>query len=267
VRALWALERHRQWRERPLGEIKRFEVSRSAGEKLLQSVRNEGRRQLTAHEGLRLLGAYGIPVARSVVASNLRELTERARGFPFPAALKAMAPEIVHKTEVGGVALDLRTPEELTAAARRMIDTLASHRATGGGAGGASAPSFLLQEYVRGGREVIVGMTQDSSFGPLLMFGLGGIFVETLKDVTFRVPPLADIDAEEMIHQISGYALLAGVRGEAPIDFKALAEVLQRFSRLVEDFPDIAEIEVNPFLVFPDAAQFRAVDARIRLSN
>ena len=267
VRALWALERHRQWRERPLGEIKRFEVDRSGGEKLLQSVRNEGRRQLTAHEGLRLLEAYGIPVARSAVAADLRELTERARGFPFPAALKAMAPEIIHKTEVGGVALDLRTPEELTAAARRMIESLASHRATEGGAGSASAPSFLLQEYVRGGREVILGMTHDSNFGPLLMFGLGGIFVETLKDVTFRVPPLADIDAEEMIRQISGYALLAGVRGEAPVDFKALAEVLQRFSRLVEDFPEIAEIEVNPFLVFPEVGQFRAVDARVRLDH
>jgi acyl-CoA synthetase (NDP forming) len=101
----------------------------------------------------------------------------------------------------------------------------------------------------------------------LLMFGLGGIFVETLKDVTFRVPPLSDIDAEEMIRQIGGYALLAGVRGEAPIDFKALAEVLQRFSQLVEDFPEIAEIEVNPFLVFPDARQFRAVDARVRLRD
>jgi acetyltransferase len=110
-------------------------------------------------------------------------------------------------------------------------------------------------------------MTQDSNFGPLLMFGLGGIFVETLKDVTFRVPPLADIDAEEMIRQISGYALLAGVRGEAPIDFAALAEALQRFSQLVEDFPEIAEIEVNPFLVFPDARQFRAVDARVRLAD
>ena len=230
-------------------------------------VRREGRRQLTAHEGLRLLDAYGIPVARSAVASDLRELTERARGFPFPAALKVLAPEIVHKTEVGGVALDLRTPEELTAAARRMIESLAPHSAVQGGARGAAAPAFLLQEYVRGGREVILGMTQDSNFGPLLMFGLGGIFVETLKDVTFRVPPLADIDAEEMIRQINGYALLAGVRGEAPIDFKALAEVLQRFSQLVEDFPSIAEIEVNPFLVFPDAQQFRGVDARVRLAD
>ena len=267
VRALWALERHRQWRERPLGEVRQFEVNRSAAEELLQSVRSEGRRQLTAHEGLRLLEAYGIPVARSVVASSMRELDTRARGFPFPAALKVISPDIVHKTEVGGVALDLRTPEELAGAARRMIESLGQQRVLGNRPPDAAAPAFLLQEYVRGGREVILGMTQDPNFGPLLMFGLGGIFVETLKDVTFRVAPLADIDAEEMIRQINGYALLAGVRGEAPIDFAALAEALQRFSQLVEDFPEIAEIEVNPFLVFPDARQFRAVDARVRLAD
>jgi len=100
-----------------------------------------------------------------------------------------------------------------------------------------------------------------------VMFGLGGIYVETLKDVVFRVPPLTDLDAEEMIRQIRGYRLLEGVRGEPPIDFKNLAELLQRFSQLVEDLPQVAEIEINPFLVFPDAKDFRAVDARVRLAE
>jgi acyl-CoA synthetase (NDP forming) len=242
-------------------------VNRAAAEKLLGSVRAEGRQQLTAHESLRLLECYGIPAARSVVAADLRELDIHARGFAFPAALKVSAPGIVHKTEVGGVALDLRTPQELAAAARRMIETLGQQRVLQGPASPLAPPAFLLQEYVRGGREVILGMTCDSGFGPLLMFGLGGIFVETLKDVTFRVPPLTDVDAEEMIRQIRGYALLEGVRGEAPIDFQALADVLQRFSRLVEDFPQIAEADINPFLVFPEAGRFRAVDARVRLGG
>jgi acetyl coenzyme A synthetase (ADP forming)-like protein len=266
VRALGALERHRQWRERPLGEVRRFEVNRAA-EQLLDEVRHEGRQQLSADEGLRLLKYYGIPTAHSVMADSLEKLMERARGFPFPAVLKAISPEIVHKTEVGGVALDLRTGEELVLAARRMIDSLAERQRTQHAKGADAAPAFLLQEYVRGGREVILGMTQDVNFGPLLMFGLGGIYVETLKDVTFRVPPLADLDAEEMIRQIRGYALLEGVRGEAAVDLKALAETLERFSQLVEDLPQIAEIEVNPFLVFPDAKQFRAVDARVRLAE
>jgi acetyltransferase len=267
VRALWALERHRQWRERPLGEVKRYAVNRAAAEGLLEEARGDGRCQLTAHEGLRLLEAYGIPVARSVIARDVAELEERAREFRFPVALKAMAPDIVHKTEAGGVALDLRTPEELAAAARRMIESVAAYRLAQRPAGPTAPAAFVLQEFVRGGREVILGMTQDANFGPLLMFGLGGIYVETLRDVTFRVPPLTDLDAEEMIRQIQGYPLLQGVRGEASIDMQALSEVLRRFSQLVEDLPQVAEIEVNPFLVFPDAKDFRAVDARVRLTE
>jgi acyl-CoA synthetase (NDP forming) len=108
-------------------------------------------------------------------------------------------------------------------------------------------------------------MTHDPTYGPLVMFGLGGIYVETVKDVVFRVPPLTDLEAHEMIRQIRGYSLLRGVRGEAPVDFNALAEVLQRFSQLAEDMPEIAEIEINPLMVFPQGADFRAVDARVRL--
>jgi acetyltransferase len=200
-----------------------------------------------------------------VVASSFEELRARARAFTFPAALKAIAPEIVHKTDVGAVALDLRSPEEVEAAARGMLAALAAHGPVRAASGTATPPTFLLQEFVRGGRETILGMTQDPNLGPLLMFGLGGILVETLKDVTFRVPPLTDLDAAEMIRQIRGYAVLEGVRGEAPIDLKALAETLQRFAQIVEDFPQIVELEVNPFLVFPSAADFRAVDARVRL--
>jgi acetyl coenzyme A synthetase (ADP forming)-like protein len=267
VRALAAMERYRQWREQPMGEVKQYEVDRAAAEALLEEVSRQGRSQLTTQEGLDLLEAYGISVARSIMAKNFAELEERARQFRFPVALKAIAPDIVHKTEAGAVALDLRTPQELTGAAREMIDSVAKYRLTQRPVGPTTPAAFLLQEYVRGGREVIIGMTQDPSFGPLVMFGLGGVYVETLKDVTFRVPPLTDLDAEEMIRQIRGYPLLEGVRGEAPIDLQALAEVLQRFSQLVEDLPQVAEIEVNPFLVFPDAAEFRAVDARVRLAN
>jgi acetyltransferase len=267
VRALAAMERYRQWREQPVGEVKQYEVNRAAAEALLGDISRQGRPQLTTQEGLHLLEAYGIPVARSVIAKNLAELEERARQFRFPVALKAIAPDIVHKTEAGAVTLDVRTPEELTGAAREMIDSVAKYRLAQRPVGPTTPADFLLQEYVRGGREVIIGMTQDPSFGPLVMFGLGGVYVETLKDVTFRVPPLTDLDAEEMIRQIRGYPLLEGVRGEAPIDLKALAEVLQRFSQLVEDLPQVAEIEVNPFLVFPDAKDFRAVDARVRLAD
>lgn len=267
AQALAALEHYRQWGERPTGEVRQFEVNRPAAEELLSSVRGQGRCQLTAPEALRLLESYGIPVARSVMAADLKELVDRSRGFRFPVALKVISPDIVHKTEMGGVALDIRTPEELLSAARSMTETLTQHSPAQSGTDGTPPPGFLLQEFVRGGREVIVGMTQDANFGPLVMFGLGGVYVETLKDVTFRVPPLTDLDADEMIRQIRGYRLLEGVRGEAPIGFKALAEVLQRFSQMVEDLPQVAEIEINPFLVFPEAKDFCAVDARVRLAD
>ena len=266
VRALAALERHRLWRERPVGEVRSFAVKRGTAEELLSEVRRQGRAQLTASEALELLDCYGIPTVRSVTLADLGELKKRAREFHYPVVLKALSAEVIHKTEAGGVALDLRTPEELVAAGEQMEEAVPHARDRA-----AAAPDpplgFLVQEYIRGGREVIVGMTQDANFGPLVMFGLGGIYVETVRDVVFRVPPLTDLDAGEMIRQIRGVRLLEGVRGEAPVDFEGLAEILQRFSQLVEDLPQMAEVEINPFMVFPDARNFRAVDARVRLSD
>jgi acyl-CoA synthetase (NDP forming) len=263
VSALAALERYRAWRERPVGEWKRFEVRRSAAEELVREVQRQGRTQMTPEESLRLIGHYGIPVAASTPVGSLEELKRVASGLPYPVVLKASAPELVHKMEAGGVAIDIRGPEELVAAAERMTDSVARHREKT--ASGEANLGFLIQEYVRGGREIIVGMTQDATYGPLVMFGLGGIYVETVKDVVFRAPPLTDLDAQEMIRQIRGYPLLEGVRGEAPVHLNALAEILQRFSQLVEELPELAEIEINPLLVFPEGKDFRAVDARVRM--
>jgi acetyltransferase len=263
VNALAALDRYRVWRERPVGELQRFEVRRGAAEELIQEVHQQGRAQLSVEESLRLIAYYGIPVAESTTAANLEELKHVAEGLRYPVVLKAVAPELVHKMEAGGVGIDLRGPEELLAAAEKMTQSVARYR--GQAAGAAGNLGFQVQEYMRGGREIIVGMTQDPTYGPLVMFGLGGIYVETVKDVVFRVPPLADLEAQEMIRQIRGYRLLEGVRGEAPVDLPALAGILQRFSQLVEELPELAEIEINPLLVFPDARDFRAVDARVRL--
>jgi acetyltransferase len=262
VNALAALDRYRLWREKPVGELKHFEVRRGAAEDLIQEVRQHGREQMTAEESLRLVGYYGIPVVESVPAATLEELERIARKLRYPVVLKAVAPDLIHKMDVGGVQVDIRDPEELLAAAQKMTDSVARHRGeTAGGLG------FIVQEYVRGGREVIVGITHDSNYGPVVMFGLGGIYVEMMKDVVFRVPPLTDLEAHDMIRQIRGYNLLRGVRGETPVDFDGLAEILQRFSQLAEDMPEVAEIEINPLLTFPRAADFRAVDARVRLKK
>jgi acetyltransferase len=262
VNGLAALNRYRAWRERPVGEVERFAVNRAAAEDLLREVRHQGRWQLTAEESLDLVGFYGIRVPESTKAANFHELKRVAAQVRYPVALKAVAADLVHKTETGGVILDIRGPDELLAAAGRMTAAVASHPAASGDGLG-----FLVQEYVRGGREIIVGMMRDPNYGPLLMFGLGGVYVETFKDVVFRVPPLTNLDAREMIRQIRGYRLLEGVRGEAAVDLNALAETLQRFGQLVEDLRGLEEIEINPLLVFPEAAAFRAVDARVRLSQ
>jgi acetate---CoA ligase (ADP-forming) len=274
VQALATMERHRHWRERPVGEVRESPAEREAARELLEPARARGEVHLSTPDAFRLLECYGIPVARSAVATTIGELEAQAKQVRFPVVLKAIAPGLVHKTEAGGVAVDIRTIEELIGAARRMREAIGGNAVTAMAATGATTPaqlasstplSFLMQEYVRGGREVIVGMTQDPNFGPLVMFGLGGIYVETVKDVTFRVPPLTDVDAREMIRQIRGYRLLEGVRGEPPIDFEALAVILERFSQMVEDLPQMAEVEVNPLMVFPEARDFCAVDARVRL--
>jgi acetate---CoA ligase (ADP-forming) len=265
VQALAALDRYRQWRERPVGKVQFFPADRIGAQQLLDATREQGKEHLTAADALQLLECYGIPIARYCAVPGLGALEDCAETLNFPVVLKAVVPGRVHKTEAGGVVIDLRTPEELSAAARRMRSAL--QKPSAGVAGEDPGFSFLVQEYVRGGREVIVGMIQDPNFGPLIMFGLGGIYVETLKDVTFRIPPLTDLDAQEMVRQIRGYKLLEGVRGEQPVDFGGLAQVLERFSQLVQDLPEVEEIEVNPLIVFPDARDFRAVDARVRVSK
>ena len=265
VQALAALDRYRQWRERPVGKVQSFPADRIGAQQLLDAARERGEEHLTAADGLRLLECYGIPIAQYCTASNLGAIDACAEQLSFPVVLKAVAPGLVHKTEAAGVVTDLRNPEELVAAARRMRSGLSEPPTAA--AGQELGLSFMIQEYVRGGREVIVGMIQDPNFGPLIMFGLGGIYVETLKDVTFRVPPLTDLDAQEMVRQIRGYRLLEGVRGEPPVDLGGLAQVLQRFSQLVEDLPQVSEIEVNPLMVFPAARDFRAADARARVSK
>jgi acyl-CoA synthetase (NDP forming) len=205
------------------------------------------------------------PGGKSVAAASPSEVAEMAGSLRYPVVLKGIAPDLVHKTEAGAVVTDIRTPEELAVAARNMAESVSRARPESGGA--PASLGFLVQKHVRGGREVIIGMLQDPSFGPLVMFGLGGVYVETLRDVVFRVPPLTDLDAEEMIRQIRGYQLLEGVRGEAPIDLKALAEILQRFSQMVQELPQVAEIDINPFMVFPNAREFCAVDARVLLAE
>jgi acetyl coenzyme A synthetase (ADP forming)-like protein len=259
-RALAAMERHRRWLEREDGSVREFEVDAARVDSILDRVQDAGRTLLTVDESLRVLEAYGIPTAPHRTVQTGEEAAAAAREIGGPVVLKAVAPGLVHKTEAGAVHLDLEDEDEVRSAFREIRD-----RARGWE--DAELVGVLVQSMVDGGKETIVGMTMEPNFGPLVMFGLGGIYVEALGDVTFRLPPVTDVDAREMIGSIRGANLLAGVRGERGVDADRVAEVIQRVSQLVGDHRRIGELDINPFLAFPDAGDCVAVDGRVLLGE
>ncbi|HEU0054675.1 MAG TPA: acetate--CoA ligase family protein [Longimicrobium sp.] len=259
ARALGAMYRYRRWLERPVGEVRAFDVDRDAVAAIIAAARAEGREKLSETEVMRVLTAYGIPVAPHAVARTEAEALAAAEAVGYPVVLKILSPKIVHKSDVGGVIVGVEDEDALREAFAR-ITTEAPRRA---GVGAEEVEGVLVQKMVKGGKETIVGMTSDPQFGPLVMFGLGGIYVEALHDVVFRVQPVSDVDAREMVRAIRSARLLQGVRGEPPADLAAVEEVIQRVSQLVGDHDAIREMDVNPWLAFPEGGV--AVDGRISI--
>jgi acetyl coenzyme A synthetase (ADP forming)-like protein len=257
ARALSALCRQREWIERPLLPIEDLAVDRDTAGRLVAEARAAGQSRLGEVESLLLLRSYGIPTAEAGLARTADEAVARAARSGGAVAMKIVSPEIVHKTDVGGVKVGVegavavrQAYDEIVASARRAVPNATIH-------------GVLVQEMVAGGRETIAGVTRDPSFGPLVMFGLGGIFVEVLRDVIFRVAPITRRDAADMITGLRGARLLDALRGTPPADRHAIEDVLLRLSRLACDFPEIAELDVNPLLAFPDRVV--AVDGRVLL--
>jgi acetyltransferase len=263
VVALAAMDRYRQWLERPAGQVQEFEdIDRKRAEKLIAGAIKAGRPRLSEYEALSLLEAYGIAVVPSQPTKTAEEAVAAASVLGLPVALKAMAPEVSHKSDIGGVALDLESESEVRAAFQDIMARLVEH-----GLGDDAIDGVLVQKMLPGGREIIIGTVFDTSFGSLMMFGLGGIFVEVLGDVSFRVQPVSDLDAEEMIRQVEAYSVLEGVRGERGADLRALRETIQRVSQLVGDAPQIAELDINPFVAFEPGVPSVALDARVMLAS
>lgn len=210
----------------------------------------------TEYEAKQVLAAYGIPVTREEMAGSAEEAAAAARRIGFPVALKIQSPDIPHKTEAGGIRLNLRTEADVREAYEAVMRNAEAH------APQAAVAGVLVQEMLEGGVEVIVGVTRDPVFGPCVMFGLGGIFVEALQDVSFRMAPLAAADAEEMIREVKARRVLEGMRGKPASDIEALIDVILKVSQLAADFADeIEELDINPLLVFPQGA--RVADALI----
>jgi acetyl coenzyme A synthetase (ADP forming)-like protein len=255
ARALWALYRYRQWLDRPVPEP--TVLDRDTVNRILDGAQKEGRLGLLEPQGLDVLAAYGIPVVEHRWVHDEKEAVEAARAMGGPVVLKVVSPQVVHKSDVGGVRVNLRDEGEVRDAYRGILSSVRQAQPD------AELRGVLVTRFLERGRETIMGMSLDPGFGPVIMFGLGGIYVEALKDVSFRIQPVSEQDAREMVDGIRGRKLLDQVRGEPAVDRDTLVETLQRVSQLVGEHVRISELDINPFLAFPQGGV--AADARIRI--
>jgi len=241
------------------GEIASFEVDRAKTNSIFKHVLEEGRPQLADIEAREVFESYGIRTARTKLATNLSEAIEIGRSIGYPVVMKIASPQILHKTDVGGVKLNIQNTDDLIEAYEEITDNARRLMPQ------ASIWGVTVQEMLPPAKEIVVGMSRDPQFGPLVMVGLGGIYVEVLKDVSFRLAPLTSADARRMLTELRSYSLLKGARGEAAADIDAVIEVMLRVSQLVTDFPNINELDINPLRVLEKGKGCLAADARLVL--
>jgi acetyl coenzyme A synthetase (ADP forming)-like protein len=264
ARTLSAMHRFSEYRTRPEGNQVLFEdVDRAAAAQVIATARAEGRAWLSADASMDLLNAYGIPTVPGQAIKTPEAAIAFAEQHGYPVVLKIDSEKVVHKSDVGGVKINLRSAGEIKGAFWDLRESLSALNIPGFDLADAD---FLVQRMITGGQETIIGAVADATAGHLLMFGLGGVFVELMKDVAFAVHPLTDVDAERMMREIRGWPLLAGHRGSEPLDTALLRNVLLRLDQLIEDFPEIAEMDLNPFMAAPKGQGSVAVDARVLLA-
>ncbi|MRR29243.1 acetyl-CoA synthetase [bacterium] len=233
-----------------------------AAREVIRLARADGRDSLTEIEAKQVFSAYGMPVTSTALSKTEDEAVVLAKKIGFPVVMKIVSPDILHKSDAGGVKVNLKDEAGVRDAFKTIMKNAKAYKAT------ADIHGIAVQEMAPWGTEVILGSVNDPTFGPTMMFGLGGIFVEVLKDVTFRVAPVADTQARRMLDEIRGAPILAGVRGEAPRDRQALSEVICQYSSMIIDLKDeIAESDANPVLVYEDGSGLKVVDARIILKK
>lgn len=238
------------------------DVNKDKAKSIIDGARKAGRDSLTEIEAKELFTAYGLPVATSILAKDDNQAVELAKKIGFPVVMKIVSPQILHKSDAGGVKVNIKDEDGVRAAFKTIVDNARKYKAD------ADIHGVLVQEMAPFGREVIAGSVNDPQFGPTVMFGLGGIFVEVLKDVTFRVAPFSPACAMKMFPEIKSYAILQGTRGEKRLDQEALSGVVSRLSQLVSDLGDeIAETDANPIMLYEEGKGLRVVDARVILKQ
>ncbi len=260
VSALKGMVEYAAWKQRPPRLVTRFRVNRRRVERIISRRQRTGMLQLGEVKGKDILGAYGFRVMEGALAGSAEEAVEIAERIGYPVAMKIVSPNIVHKSDLGGVMLNVASGEAVSDSYELMMLKI-----------GKRAPEALIEgvyveQMARKGLEIIIGMTRDPQFGPMLMFGLGGIFVEVMKDVTFHLAPITEIEAIQMLKATKSYGMLEGKRGQKGVDIAAIASGLQRISQLTTDFPQILELDINPFIVGDSGTEPVVADARMTLA-
>ena len=257
IRALNAMLSFVDWVKAPDGTVTEFEVDKDKVSSVLDKVKSEGRTNLLEDEGREILDAYGFPLPNSAIAATEDEAVDAANKIGYPIVMKIASPQIVHKSDAGGVKVNLTNDDEVRNGFKTIMENAKKYDSN------AVIKGVLIVEMVKGGKEMIIGSKLEPGMGPVVMLGMGGIYVEILKDVTFRLAPLTDQEANDMISSIKTKKLLDGVRGEKPSDINKLSECIQRLSQLVTDFKEIKELDMNPVLVMEDGEGCKILDVRI----
>lgn len=259
AKTMKAMVKYTRLRDRVYEDPPKFKVSKSRVKEVFAKARSEGRLNLGL-ESIEVLDAYGIKTSKSKTVGGLEGAKAFAEEIGYPVVLKIVSPDILHKSDVGCVKVNVGR-EKFESAYNQIMSNALKYMPD------ANILGMLVQEMVSTGKEVILGMSKDPQLGPLLMFGLGGVYVEVLKDVVFRVAPVNELTAKEMVSEIKSYQLLKGVRGEPPSDIDSVVDTILRLSQLVTDFPEIAELDLNPSKVFKEGEGYSVIDVRIILED
>ena len=259
IRTLTAMLRFSKWISSPPGKISKFKVNQATVKKIFDKVKREGRPNLLEEEGQEVLRAYGFPLPKSQLAKTENDAVKIAKKIGYPVVLKIASPQIIHKSDAGGVKVNLTNDKDVKSAFKEIISNAKKYDKK------AEIKGVLVVEMVKGGKEFIIGSKLEPGMGPVIMLGMGGIYVEVLKDVTFKLAPVTDKEADDMIASIKMKKILEGVRGEKPSDKAKLSECIQKLSQLVTDFSEIKELDMNPVLVMEKGKGCKILDVRIGL--
>jgi acetyltransferase len=261
IDTLKVMMEYTDWKSKKEFAVESFNVDKESVERVFDRCRVEDRLELGEMEAREILKVYGIRVPKAELARDIDEAKEIAKRIGYPLVLKIVSPNILHKTDIGGVRIGIGSEKELEEDYDEILFHVKKYIPD------ANIRGILVQEFIKDKKETIIGISEDPQFGPMIMFGLGGIYVEALKDVSFRIAPLSRQVAREMIEEIKTVSLLKGTRGEDPSDIESIIEIMLKVSQLVIDFPEIIEMDINPLFVKKQGEGSIAGDARIRIGG